>query len=54
VDHKPDDAVLFDLLAVWAPAEATRNGILVTKPGSALRFLEAARPDHCRGASTAL
>ena len=27
---KPDDAVLFDLLSVWAPEEATRNRILVT------------------------
>ena len=33
--HKPappDDAVLFDLLSVWAPDEATRNRILVTNP----------------------
>jgi predicted TIM-barrel fold metal-dependent hydrolase len=30
--HKPDDAVLFDLLAVWAPDEATRNRILVKNP----------------------
>jgi len=29
---KPDDAVLFDLLSVWAPDEATRNRILVTNP----------------------
>ena len=29
---KPDDAVLFDLLTVWAPDEATRNRILVTNP----------------------
>src|SRR5215475_11602706 len=27
-DHKPDDAVLFDLMAVWAPDEAVRNRIL--------------------------
>jgi predicted TIM-barrel fold metal-dependent hydrolase len=30
--HRPDDAVLFDLLAEWAPGEATRNRILVTNP----------------------
>jgi D-galactarolactone isomerase len=29
---KPDDAVLFDLLAQWAPDEATRNRILVQNP----------------------
>jgi D-galactarolactone isomerase len=29
---KPDDALLFDLLAEWAPDEATRNRILVTNP----------------------
>jgi len=29
---KPDDAVLFDLLAAWAPEEATRNRILVANP----------------------
>ena len=28
-DHKPDDALLFDLLAVWAPDETVRNRILV-------------------------
>lgn len=31
-DHKPDDAVLFDLLLDWAPDEATRNRILVANP----------------------
>lgn len=30
--NKPDDALLFDLLAEWAPDEATRNRILVTNP----------------------
>ena len=30
--EKPDDAVLFDLLTVWAPDEATRNRILVENP----------------------
>ncbi|HLH93785.1 MAG TPA: amidohydrolase family protein [Xanthobacteraceae bacterium] len=32
VDKKPDDALLFDLLAVWAPEEAVRNRILVDNP----------------------
>ena len=31
-DAKPDDAVLFDLLADWAPDEAIRNRILVDNP----------------------
>jgi D-galactarolactone isomerase len=31
-DHKPDDAVLFDLLSVWAPADTTRHRILVENP----------------------
>ena len=30
--HKPNDAILFDLLAEWAPDEATRNRILVSNP----------------------
>ena len=29
---KPDDALLFDLLSVWAPVEAVRNRILVNNP----------------------
>ena len=29
---KPDDALLFDLLSVWAPDEVTRNRILVNNP----------------------
>ncbi len=29
---KPDDAMLFDLLTVWAPSEATRKRILVENP----------------------
>ena len=29
---KPDDAMLFDLLAEWAPSEAARRRILVTNP----------------------
>ena len=35
---KPDDAVLFDLLAVWAPDDATRNRILVTNPEALYGF----------------
>ena len=35
---KPDDAVLFDLLAVWAPDEATRNRILVQNPEALYGF----------------
>jgi len=30
--EKPDDAVLFDLLSVWIPDEATRRRILVENP----------------------
>jgi D-galactarolactone isomerase len=35
---KPDDAVLFDLLASWAPQEATRNRILVDNPEALYGF----------------
>lgn len=31
-ENKPDDAVLFDLAAQWAPGEATRHRILVENP----------------------
>lgn len=31
-DNKPDDAVLFDLLADWVPDETTRKRILVDNP----------------------
>jgi D-galactarolactone isomerase len=37
-DHKPDDAVLFDLLAVWAPNELTRRRILVDNPATLYGF----------------
>ncbi len=37
-DKKPDDAVLFDLLAVWAPDEATRRRILVENPAELYDF----------------
>jgi len=36
--HKPDDAILFDLLAAWMPDEATRNRILVTNPEALYGF----------------
>jgi predicted TIM-barrel fold metal-dependent hydrolase len=35
---KPDDAVLFDLLADWAPTEATRRRILVENPETLYGF----------------
>ncbi len=35
---KPDDAVLFDLLAAWAPDETTRNRILVANPEALYGF----------------
>jgi D-galactarolactone isomerase len=38
VDAKPDDAVLFDLLADWAPDQAIRNRILVDNPAALYRF----------------
>ncbi len=31
-DHKPNDAILFDLLAEWAPEEALRKRVLVDNP----------------------
>ena len=39
---KPDDAALFDLLADWAPDEATRNRILVENPEALYGFPKAA------------
>jgi predicted TIM-barrel fold metal-dependent hydrolase len=36
--HKPDDALLFDLLSTWAPDEATRTRILVTNPQTLYGF----------------
>jgi predicted TIM-barrel fold metal-dependent hydrolase len=35
---KPNDAVLFDLLADWAPSEATRHRILVENPETLYGF----------------
>lgn len=37
-NNKPDDALLFDLLAAWAPDEATRKRILVTNPEALYGF----------------
>jgi predicted TIM-barrel fold metal-dependent hydrolase len=37
-DTKPDDAILFDLLADRAPDEATRSRILVDNPAALYRF----------------
>jgi predicted TIM-barrel fold metal-dependent hydrolase len=39
---KPDDAVLFDLLAEWAPDAATRHRILVTNPEQLYGFQKSA------------
>ena len=36
--NKPDDALLFDLLAEWAPDDATRNRILVANPEALYGF----------------
>ncbi|HYB72890.1 MAG TPA: amidohydrolase family protein [Candidatus Sulfotelmatobacter sp.] len=41
-DHKPDDAILFDLLAAWAPDEATRTRILVQNPATLYGFPKSA------------
>lgn len=40
--NKPDDAMLFDLLAQWAPDEATRNRILVQNPETLYGFAKSA------------
>lgn len=37
-NNKPDDALLFDLLTVWAPDAATRNRILVGNPEALYGF----------------
>ena len=36
--EKPDDAVLFDLLAAWAPTEAARRRMLVENPQALYGF----------------
>lgn len=38
VDRKPDDAVLFDLLAEWVPDEAARHRVLVENPATLYGF----------------
>jgi predicted TIM-barrel fold metal-dependent hydrolase len=40
-DAKPNDAILIDLLAEWAPDEATRNRILVDNPAALYGFARA-------------
>ena len=40
--EKPDDAVLFDLLSVWAPDEKVRNRILVANPEKLYGFAKTA------------
>jgi predicted TIM-barrel fold metal-dependent hydrolase len=40
--NTPDDAVLFDLLAQWAPNEATRHRILVENPEALYGFAKSA------------
>ena len=39
---KPDDAALFDLLAIWAPDSAIRRRILVENPAVLYGFPKAA------------
>ena len=41
--NKPNDAMLFDLLAQWAPDEATRHRILVDNPAVLYGFENPAR-----------
>ena len=40
----PDDALLFDLLAVWAPEETTRKRILVHNPKTLYGFAKSVSP----------
>jgi predicted TIM-barrel fold metal-dependent hydrolase len=39
-DDKPNDATLVDLLAEWAPDEATRRRILVENPAELYGFTQ--------------
>jgi D-galactarolactone isomerase len=41
-DHKPDDALLFDLLSVWVPDAATRHRVLVRNPEALYGFAKSA------------
>jgi len=36
--NKPDDAVLFDLLADWVPGETDRRRVLVDNPAALYGF----------------
>jgi predicted TIM-barrel fold metal-dependent hydrolase len=47
-DSKPDDAILFDLLADWAPDETIRNRILVNNPAALYGFNQTGDPDWRR------
>ena len=38
LDNKPNDAILFDLLATWVPDEATRHRVLVENPAELYDF----------------
>jgi D-galactarolactone isomerase len=38
-DRKPNDALLFDLLAEWAPNDVTRQRILVENPTALYGFV---------------
>jgi predicted TIM-barrel fold metal-dependent hydrolase len=40
--EKPDDAVLFDLLAEWVPEEATRTRVLTLNPETLYGFTKLA------------
>jgi predicted TIM-barrel fold metal-dependent hydrolase len=40
--EKPDDALLFDLLATWAPDDKTRHRILVSNPEALYDFASSA------------
>jgi predicted TIM-barrel fold metal-dependent hydrolase len=40
-ERKPNDALLFDLLLQWAPADTTRHKILVTNPAELYGFVNA-------------
>jgi predicted TIM-barrel fold metal-dependent hydrolase len=40
-ERKPNDALLFDLLLKWAPADTTRHKILVTNPAELYGFVNA-------------
>jgi D-galactarolactone isomerase len=41
-DHKPDDAMLFDLLSAWVSDEAIRNRVLVRNPETLYGFAKSA------------